>query len=418
MSRTYITDHIDRILTNKNLSLEQFQAELKRAGIEPDLYQPKGKWSGISYTYDSIKWSGSKLGSDYTPSGLLQRGVKNETLTDQAKPVHADQAKLAEKVRNSQTIFGSFARQNQKNRDQKDDNRQAVQTRPAAPVPAPAEAQNPLRKFKFSPDESSSDFTKVCCQLANLALELGAVVFEAVRNFFRWLMKKLGFGDAASDLKTHATTPEAPARLVYEPEPDYSAATTAIEQLTAAVQQKDPALLPAESKDTVEYDDLVEQLAIKNEATGSEYVDAALKFQRDREKDAENLLLQIRLAEARGHQNGNEIFSSLKAKIGGVIEGQNFVLAKAGPGSKETLRLQIEARQALAELERANDIRAGFNQVGASFLVEKALAASSKLDEYVKQAAAQAARNLAAEAAENNERQVEMTRPDPDQPKG
>ena len=84
MSRTYITDNIDRILTDQNLTLNQFQAELKKVGIEPDLYQPKGKWSGISYTYDSIKWSGSKLGSDYTPAGLLQRGVKNEAIEDTA----------------------------------------------------------------------------------------------------------------------------------------------------------------------------------------------------------------------------------------------------------------------------------------------------------------------------------------------
>ena len=180
MSREYICNHIDRILTSQNLTLDQFQTELKKVGIEPDLYEPKGKWSGISYTFDSIKWSGSKLGSDYTPSGLLQRGVKNEAIEDAAAE-----------------------RKYQGN----DDNRQALQTRaPAASTPD----QNPFSKIKFAPGENVSEFTKVCCVLANLALELGAIVFEAVRNFFRWLMKKLGFGDGASDLKSYATTPQPP----------------------------------------------------------------------------------------------------------------------------------------------------------------------------------------------------------------
>ena len=190
-----------------------------------------------------------------------------------------------------------------------------------------------------------------------------------------------------------------------------------VQQLTAAVAQKDPALLPAEGRDTIEHDELVEQLAIKNEATGNETVDMALAFQRDREKDAENLLQQIRLCEAQNYQNGNEIFSRLKSKIGTVIEGQNFVLARAEAKEKETLRLQIETRQALAQLERITDIRLGFNQAGASLLVEKALAASSKLDNYVKQAARRAAQNLAAEHADNSERQADRYRLDPDQPR-
>ena len=247
----------------QGLEFDEFSRQLKeKHGIEARAsVTQKGRLQGFSFGAGGVALPGSKLGTDYS-LGLLARGVRYTP-----PPPNQSEAEPAVKVEKNETAFSVLPkkRDDRERRERKEDDRQTLQTRAAATTPD----QNPLSKIKFAPGAGANQFTQVCCQLANLAIELGAIVFEAVRNFFRWIMQKLGFGDGASDLKSYATTPHPPARLGYTAaQPDHAAATAALQQLADAVEAKDAALLPSMANGTPEHAALAAQLATNTEAKG------------------------------------------------------------------------------------------------------------------------------------------------------
>lgn len=80
MSREHIQKSIDQIFTNhpQGLDFEAFKSALNAAGV--DVFETKskeGKLLGYSYSgQDQIKWTGSKLGGDYTLKSVQSRGLQ------------------------------------------------------------------------------------------------------------------------------------------------------------------------------------------------------------------------------------------------------------------------------------------------------------------------------------------------------
>lgn len=68
-------------------SLEQFRTVLKDGGLQVEAYSPKDKLTGLKYQKDGMWVSGSSLGSDYSPKGLMARGL---LVAQQASEGHAD----------------------------------------------------------------------------------------------------------------------------------------------------------------------------------------------------------------------------------------------------------------------------------------------------------------------------------------
>lgn len=80
MSREKIQEQVDQILADHpdGIDFEAFQGLLQDANIEVQAYAPGGILKGVSYSFDSFKWPGSKLGRQYS-AGLTDRGVRYNT---------------------------------------------------------------------------------------------------------------------------------------------------------------------------------------------------------------------------------------------------------------------------------------------------------------------------------------------------
>lgn len=76
--RELLQEKVDKVLADhpQGIGLQEFVAELQMVGVEARPYLPKGKFAGMSYSAEGISFPGGKLGSKYTNTGLLERGVR------------------------------------------------------------------------------------------------------------------------------------------------------------------------------------------------------------------------------------------------------------------------------------------------------------------------------------------------------
>lgn len=78
MNREHIQTVVNGLLKHYDgepFSFESFKADMSSAGIQVEMYAPKGVFKGVSYTdHKGIRWPGSKIGRDYS-AGLIERGL-------------------------------------------------------------------------------------------------------------------------------------------------------------------------------------------------------------------------------------------------------------------------------------------------------------------------------------------------------
>ena len=75
MSREKIQELVNKILADHptGIDFDEFQKLLLEQKIEVQAYAPGGVLKGVSYSFDSLKWPGNKIGREFS-SGLSQRG--------------------------------------------------------------------------------------------------------------------------------------------------------------------------------------------------------------------------------------------------------------------------------------------------------------------------------------------------------
>lgn len=78
VTRETIQQKVDQVLAAHpdGIGLREFVGELKERGVTAKPYLPKGQFKGMSYIAQGIAWPGGKLGTNYTNTGLLARGVR------------------------------------------------------------------------------------------------------------------------------------------------------------------------------------------------------------------------------------------------------------------------------------------------------------------------------------------------------
>lgn len=242
MSRTTIQNAVDSIIKEhpQGLDFAELQALLKARQIDVQPYAPGGVLKGVSYLFDSVKWPGSKIGSDYS-AGLPGRGVRYS-----AEAPQTEAAAAAPPAEPKKTILQT--------------------TTPAEQVTYSV----PSKSWTFDTNKGknliesgamSSPFAVVCTAVAALAIKLARIGAELFRAIWAWLSKKLGLaglgGSANEANRSFQIAPlretiDVPSRVVPDPLL-ISEAATEINAVAEAVDKNDSSLLPESAKHLAEY---------------------------------------------------------------------------------------------------------------------------------------------------------------------
>ncbi len=100
MTKVEMQKHIDSVVSQLSkdhpggYDIDQLSSALSGVGVQVEAYEPKGKLTGLKYQMDGMWVSGSSMGTDYSPKGLMARGlfadrrVQSDALAhDQAKQI-------------------------------------------------------------------------------------------------------------------------------------------------------------------------------------------------------------------------------------------------------------------------------------------------------------------------------------------
>jgi hypothetical protein len=275
MSREKIQDSVDKILAEHQdgIDFDEFRSQLAELKIEVLPYAPGGVLKGVSYSFDSLKWPGSKVGRPYS-AGLTERGVRYRAgvQVGQAEEFQAPTATHTP----VQPARDKYARAPGALRQiLRDGNSANHQTVPAVPW---ADRLPAFDMHSFSGkvgDLTVGPLSKAMLLLGAASVGLGLEIIKAIIRLLQWLLNKLGFGLRPVSQNTTGTEQFAlghePYYLEVEANPvekektaDEQAAAQAVLQLVAGLS--DPSMLPDGEGRT----ELVAALQQKNEVVAAE----------------------------------------------------------------------------------------------------------------------------------------------------
>jgi Relaxase/Mobilisation nuclease domain len=235
MSRTTIQAAVDSILKEhpQGIDFAELQALLAARQIDVQPYAPGGVLKGVSYLHDSVKWPGSKIGSDYS-AGLPARGVRYSAEAPKADTPPAEPKK---------TIPRTTAPTEQFTRS------------------VPSKTWTFDSKNAIESGALASPFGIVCAAAAEFAIKLIAIGVEMFCAILRWLNKllsKIGLNVGGSEparnvqIAPQANFIDVPSRIVPDPLL-IEAAAAEINAVAAAIEKNDSTLLPESAQNLAEY---------------------------------------------------------------------------------------------------------------------------------------------------------------------
>ncbi len=237
MSRATIQKAVDSIIAAhpQGIDFAELQAQLAARQIDVQPYAPGGVLKGVSYLHDSVKWPGSKIGTDYS-AGLTNRGVRYSAEVPQTEAAAPPS--------------------------------EPKSTIPPAQYPAEQFTHSaPVKTWTFDSKNAiesgalASPFGIACAAAAELAIKLIAMGAELFRAILRWLNKLLGkFGLAVGgneparsiQIAPTANYIDVPSRVVPDPLL-ISEAAAEINAVAEAIAKNDSSLLPESAKSLSEY---------------------------------------------------------------------------------------------------------------------------------------------------------------------
>jgi hypothetical protein len=240
MSRTTIQKEVDLIIAAhpQGIYFAELQALLAARQIDVQPYAPGGVLKGVSYLHDSVKWPGSKIGSDYS-AGLTSRGVRYSSEVPQADTAPAEPKRTI-----PQTTIP------------------AEQITHSAPVKTWTFDTNGGKDLIES-GAMSSPFAIVCIALSELAIKLARMGAELFRAVWAWLSKKLGLvglgGTSDEATRSFRIAPhdgiiDVPSRVVHVQNPLLISKTAQeINAVAESLAKNDSALLPESARSLAEY---------------------------------------------------------------------------------------------------------------------------------------------------------------------
>ena len=234
MPREKITNAIDAVLAKhpEGLEFEAFKNEMDKRGVNlRAAVTQTGRLQGFSFEAEGIAFPGSKLGSDYGLSGLLQRGVrpprddaKLKPDTKAPKPVAADNvinprstqtARAAQQPQASQIVAAA-----KKKEQQAEDQEEMADDGPSPKTIAARQYrdQQHRRRMQLAQDKvTSSKFAK---SLGLFAEAISHFTIEMICRFLEWLrdwlLQKLG----VSVTQRVTSSPNGRRRVELQPDTD------------------------------------------------------------------------------------------------------------------------------------------------------------------------------------------------------
>lgn len=99
MTKVEMQKHIDSVVSQLSkdhpdgYDVDQLSSALSGVGVQVEAYEPKGKLTGLKYQMDGVWVSGSSMGTDYSPKGLMARGLlaARRVRSDALAPAQAKQ---------------------------------------------------------------------------------------------------------------------------------------------------------------------------------------------------------------------------------------------------------------------------------------------------------------------------------------
>ena len=244
MSREKIQNSVNKILAEhpEGIDFDDFQRLLAELQIKVVAYAPGGVLKGVSYSFDSLRWPGSKIGREFS-AGLSERGVRYQ----QAKATTGQQ--VEDPFLSQQTPPAELKR-----------------TLPAAPpqhqlarvAAPPAQPETPVKKMGFDLDQIADlqigPLSKVMLYVGGVVANLSFAALRLIFDFIRKILARFGFG--MRPVQSFTSAQDAPERLEHEPfvieaearqvtQSDVDEAARQVFLVAESVTQKDPNLLPA-----------------------------------------------------------------------------------------------------------------------------------------------------------------------------
>lgn len=241
MSREKIQESVNKIIAEhpEGIDFQAFAGLLQAENIEVLLYAPGGILKGVSYSFDSLKWPGSKIGREYSV-GLPERGVR-----------YGSEAKIQAEKATVERAENDRARANDRAPAMV---RNILKPRPKVDLDLDlAKTTNSIVRSDIGP------VSKVMLLVGMAALRLSAAALEALLNFVRWLLKKLGFAlqpaapgsaQAATKLPFSPSFIDVESRFLPKPKPESAIENRAEEaahellKVVDSLEKNDPDLLP------------------------------------------------------------------------------------------------------------------------------------------------------------------------------
>ena len=275
MPREKITAAIDLVLSQNpdGVEFEDFKDQLGKRGVNLRASTTQsGRLQGFSFEADQVAFPGSKLGSDYGLSGLLQRGVQPPA-TAQAKPVstntpasaEAPRERVAQPTNQAELQQQLQPQQRAPTKTTKEDEQEKAQTGFLVPVPMSngdrerRQQEYEQRQLAIQNRVDSSNFAKA---LSQLGASISHFAIEVIARIVEWLkafLSRFGLGarhqigqgaNGQRQVALQAEVIEVEAKLI-EPTPDplmldyrLSQGAAAVEQVTKAIAEKNFENLP------------------------------------------------------------------------------------------------------------------------------------------------------------------------------
>ena len=241
MSREKIQELVNKILADHptGIDFDEFQKLLLEQKIEVQAYAPGGVLKGVSYSFDSLKWPGSKIGREFS-AGLSERGVRYQQTTATAGQQVAGPSQRTPPAELKRTMLGQPPQHQ------------------IARVAAPIETETPVKKMGFDLEQIANmqigPLSKVMLYLGGVVVNLGFSALRLLLQFVQRLLAKFGFG--MRPIQSTSTAQAAPERLEHEPfviegetrqvtQSDVDEAARQVFLVAESVSQQDPNLLPA-----------------------------------------------------------------------------------------------------------------------------------------------------------------------------
>ena len=348
MSREKIQELVNKILADHpaGIDFDEFQKLLLEQKIEVQAYAPGGVLKGVSYSFDSLKWPGSRIGREFS-SGLSERGVRYQQPTATAGQQVADPSQRTPPAELKRTMPAQPPQHQ------------------IARVAAPTEPETPVKKMGFDLEQIANmqigPLSKVMLYLGGVVVNLGFSALRLLLQFVQRLLAKFGFG--MRPIQSTSTTQAAPERLEHEPfvieaearqvtQNDVDECARQVFLVAESVSQKDPNLLPAGEGRA----ELVEALTAANSAG-----QATVNFKADPEiVGSEKVSALDELFPAEVDCPDEPEIDELEA-LKSAVETQNLAEIAVENAPKVDTPEVVAARQSLARAgQKLRDARAGY----------------------------------------------------------